>query len=232
MNLTMNIAKNLQNVQNRISRAAAKYHRPEASIHLLAVSKTKPVELLKQAYDAGQRWFGENYLQEALPKIHALQHEPNIEFHFIGEVQSNKATLIAENFAWVHSIYREKTAERLNSQRSEQLPPLNVCIEVNVSQEDSKSGIVDFEHLYQLAQFIQTKCPRLMLRGLMTIPHLTHLIKAQRRSYATLKHFFEALKKQGIPLDTLSMGMSNDLEAAIAEGATIVRVGQAIFGER
>lgn len=228
----MNIQENLQSVRLRIKKAAQQSRRSCRSIHLLAVSKKKPIEFIQQAYEAGQRLFGENYLQEALPKIHALQNNQDIEFHFIGDIQSNKTKLIAENFAWVHSVDREKIAQRLNDQRPRSLPPLNICISVNVSQEISKSGLIDFTQLYTLAKFIKMACPRLVLRGLMTIPKFTHAFQAQRQPYIRLKDMFEKLNTQGFSMDTLSMGMSYDLEAAIAAGATIVRVGQAIFGQR
>jgi len=228
----LNIRESLQSVRRRIEKAAQAYDRPLNSIHLLAVSKKKPVKLIQQAYEAGQRCFGENYLQEALPKIHDLQNSEGIEFHFIGDIQSNKTKLIAENFAWVHSVDREKIAQRLNDQRPQSLPPLNVCISVNVSQEVSKSGVNDFTSVYALAEFIKTTCPRLMLRGLMTIPHLTYTFEEQCQPYIMLREMLEKLNTQGLAADTLSMGMSYDLEAAIAEGATIVRVGQAIFGQR
>jgi pyridoxal phosphate enzyme (YggS family) len=226
------ISQNLQNVRQRIHEAAKQYHRAPASIHLLAVSKKKSIELIRQAYHSGQRWFGENYLQEALNKIRALKDLKDVEFHFIGDIQSNKTKLVAENFTWVHSLNREKIAKRLNDQRPSHLGPLNVCLEVNISQEKSKSGLLDFKALSALAQFIIAACPRLKLRGLMSIPSPTDTFEAQRRPYAHLKQMFDELHQSGVPLDTLSMGMSYDLEAAIAEGATIVRVGQAIFGSR
>jgi pyridoxal phosphate enzyme (YggS family) len=158
----MSIKQNLQRVQERIIRAAYQYHRSSDSIQLLAVSKTKSVAQLTEAYDSGQRLFGENYLQEAIPKIQALRDKKDIEFHFIGDIQSNKTKLIAENFIWVHSVDRRKIAKRLNDQRPVHLPPLNICIEVNVSRELSKSGVANFKSLCDLAQFIQNTCPRLV----------------------------------------------------------------------
>jgi len=196
---------------------------------LIAVSKTHPAEMVRAAAAAGQRNFGENYVQEALAKIAALSDLP-LAWHFIGPIQSNKTRAIAEAFHWVHSVDREKIAVRLSEARPAHLPPLNVCIEVNVSGEASKSGVAP-EALAALAKRVSL-LPRLALRGLMAIPEPTQDAELQRRRFCALRELKDALVGAGIALDTLSMGMSADLETAIAEGATMVRVGTAIFGER
>jgi hypothetical protein len=223
------IALNLQAARERIERAAERNGRPASGITLLAVSKTFPASYIEEAVNAGQRAFGESYAQEAVKKITALAHL-GLEWHFIGPVQSNKTRLIAEHFRWVHAIDREKIAARLNDARSEGLDPLDVCIQVNVSGEGSKSGVAPGEER-RLAEAIAA-LPRLRLRGLMAIPEPTPDAGLQRRRYARLREMKEALAAAGHALDTLSMGMSDDLESAIAEGATIVRVGTAIFGPR
>jgi len=223
------IALNLQAARERIERAAERNGRAASEITLLAVSKTFPASYIEEAVNAGQRAFGESYAQEAVRKITALAHL-GLEWHFIGPVQSNKTRLIAEHFRWVHAIDREKIAARLNDARSEGLDPLDVCIQVNVSGEGSKSGIAPGEER-RLAEAIAA-LPRLRLRGLMAIPEPTPDAGLQRRRYARLREMKEALAAAGHTLDTLSMGMSDDLESAIAEGATIVRVGTAIFGPR
>ncbi len=223
------IALNLQAARERIERAAERNGRAASEITLLAVSKTFPASYIEEAVNAGQRAFGESYAQEAVKKITALTHL-GLEWHFIGPVQSNKTRLIAEHFRWVHAIDREKIAARLNDARSEGLDPLDVCIQVNVSGEGSKSGIAPGEER-RLAEAIAA-LPRLRLRGLMAIPEPTPDAGLQRRRYARLREMKEALAAAGHTLDTLSMGMSDDLESAIAEGATIVRVGTAIFGPR
>lgn len=215
--------------KQQIQVAEQKYGRPSGSVQLLAVSKGQPIAKIQTAITAGQRCFGENYAQEALTKITALQQE-NLEWHFIGKIQTNKTKSIAENFAWVHSIDRLQVAQRLNDQRAQHLLPLNVCIEVNVSEEKTKSGVMITE-LYELANAI-VKLPRLKLRGLMTIPAITYDFSEQRKPYAILYKAYLDLQQQGFTLDTLSMGMSNDFVAAIAEGSTMVRIGTAIFGER
>lgn len=225
----MTIAQRLATVHEQIKAAEEKYGRKPGSVQLLAVSKTRPVEDLQEALDAGQIAFGENYLQDALPKIAALT-DPRPEWHFIGPVQSNKTRDIAEHFDWIHSIDRIKIAHRLNEQRPASMPPLSVCLQVNIDNETSKSGVLASE-LLALANEIQT-LPRLRLRGLMAIPMATTDFEQQRQAFRHLRKLFEQLQQQGIPLDTLSMGMSNDLEAAIAEGSTLVRIGTAIFGER
>jgi pyridoxal phosphate enzyme (YggS family) len=223
------IAGNLQAVRERIARAAQAAGRPASAITLIAVSKTFAAEKIVAAHAHGQRAFGENYVQEAVEKITRLAHLP-LEWHFIGPVQSNKTSTIARHFHWVHSIEREKIAIRLNDARPAALPPLDVCIQVNASGEDSKGGVSPGAEL-ALARTI-TALPRLRLRGLMTIPEPTPDAALQRRRFALLREMRDRLGAAGIALDTLSMGMSDDLEAAIAEGATMVRVGTAIFGKR
>ncbi len=223
------IASNLQAVNRAIAQAARTAQRRAESITLLAVSKTFSASAVREAYHAGQRAFGESYLQEALDKIEALRDLP-LEWHFIGPIQSNKTRSIAENFAWVHGVDRLKIAERLSAQRPQNLPPLNVCIQVNVSGEDSKSGVAP-EETTGLAQDV-ARLPYLRLRGLMAIPAPVEGLSEQRKPFARLRELMQRLNAQGLELDTLSMGMSYDLKAAILEGATIVRVGTAIFGQR
>jgi PLP dependent protein len=223
------IASNLQAVRARIAKAAIDAGRSPEKIELLAVSKTWPVACVVAASQAGQRAFGENYVQEAIDKARATV-DLDLEWHFIGPLQSNKTRLIAGNFAWVHSIERLKIAERLSAQRPDNLPPLQVCVQVNVSGETSKSGCAPDETL-ALCRGIAA-LPRLGLRGLMTIPEPADNFAAQRAPFRRLREIFETVRAAGLPLDTLSMGMSHDLEAAVAEGATIVRIGTAIFGER
>lgn len=223
------IADNLQAVRRAITQSAQQAGRSADEVHLLAVSKTFPAEAVRAAYRAGQRAFGENYLQEALDKIAAL-HDLDIEWHFIGPIQSNKTRPIAEHFAWVHGIDRLKVAERLSSQRPAHLPPLNLCLQVNVSGEDSKSG-VEPDAAEALALQI-AELPHIRLRGLMAIPAPADDPMAQRRPFAQLRTLFERINMHGLQLDTLSMGMSHDYPAAIAEGATFVRIGTAIFGAR
>lgn len=220
---------NLQAVRRAIELAAQTAGRPLRDIVLLAVSKTFAADDVRQAYAAGQHVFGESYLQEALDKIEALR-DLAIEWHFIGPIQSNKTRAIAENFSWVHSVDRLKIAERLSAQRPENMPPLNVCLQVNVSGEGSKSGVAPGEVL-QLARQIAA-LPRLRLRGLMAIPAPAHDPVAQRKPFAQLRELQQQLNAQGLMLDTLSMGMSQDMQAAILEGATMVRIGSAIFGSR
>lgn len=223
------IATNLQAVQTRISTAARAAGRPPESIALLAVSKTWPLASVIDAAAAGQRAFGENYVQEGVDKASATV-DRNLDWHFIGPLQSNKTRPVAEHFAWVHSIDRLKIAERLSAQRPADLPPLQVCVQVNVSGEASKSGCHPDEAL-ALCQAVAA-LPRLTLRGLMAIPEPADDEAGQRAPFRQLREIFETIRAAGLPLDTLSMGMSHDLEAAIAEGATIVRIGTAIFGER
>ena len=223
------IADNLQAVQSRIALAAAAAGRSPDTVRLLAVSKTWPLACILEAAEAGQRAFGENYVQEGIDKIAAITGR-NLEWHFIGPLQSNKSRPVAEHFDWVHSIERLKIAERLSAQRPAYLPPLQVCIQVNVSGEASKSGCAPDE-APALCKAIAA-LPGLRLRGLMAIPEPTDDLTAQRLPFRQLREIYEHLRAAGLPLDTLSMGMSHDLEAAIAEGATIVRIGTAIFGER
>ena len=213
----------------RIARAAEAAGRDAAEVSLLAVSKTWPADSVREAAAAGQRAFGENYVQEGADKVDALAGL-GLEWHFIGPLQSNKTRLVANRFAWVHSIDRLKIAERLSAQRDAHLPPLEVCIQVNVSGEASKSGVAPGE-LPELAHAV-AGLPRLRLRGLMAIPEPTSDVALQRARFATLRQLRDQLNADGLALDTLSMGMSDDLEAAIAEGSTMVRVGTAIFGSR
>lgn len=220
------IAENIAKVGERIRAAAQASGRDLDSVGLLAVSKTKPAAAVREAYAAGLRDFGENYLQEALEKQAELS-ELALIWHFIGPIQSNKTKPIAEHFAWVHSVDRLKIAQRLAEQRPSHLPPLNICLQVNVSAEDSKSGCAPAE-LAALALAVN-QLPNLRLRGLMAIPEPTDDVAAQRAAFARLRELRDGLP---LPLDTLSMGMSHDLDAAIAEGATWVRIGTALFGAR
>ncbi|MBN8508205.1 MAG: YggS family pyridoxal phosphate-dependent enzyme [Burkholderiales bacterium] len=227
------IDANLQEVKRRIARAADAAGRSAQSVTLLAVSKTFAPETVRQAHAAGQRDFGENYVQEALAKIAALADlRTDLCWHLIGPLQSNKTRVVAENFDWVHTVDRLKTAERLAAQRPPALPPLQLCLQVNVSGEASKSGVVPDE-LPALAQAVAAlPRDRVRLRGLMSIPEPADGFDAQRRPHRMLRELLLALNEQGLALDTLSMGMSADLEAAVAEGATLVRVGRALFGAR
>jgi len=225
------IVDNIQEVSARIARACDAAGRPVSSVTLLAVSKTQRPEAVREALDGGQRRFGENYVQEALDKIAALaDRRAELEWHLIGPLQSNKTRVVAEAFDWVHTIDRLKLAERLSAQRPEGLPPLQVCLQVNISGEASKSGVAPAD-LPALAHAVAA-LPRLQLRGLMAIPEPAGDLAAQRRPHRALRERIEALRAEGLALDTLSMGMSADLEAAVLEGTTIVRVGTAIFGAR
>jgi hypothetical protein len=223
------ISGRLQNLVERIARAARAAGRDPAGVRLLAVSKTWPADSVREAAEAGQRAFGENYVQEGVAKVEALAGL-GLEWHFIGPLQSNKTRLVANSFAWVHSVDRLKIAERLSGQRDVHLPPLEVCIQVNVSGEESKSGAAPDE-VPELARAVAA-LPRLRLRGLMAIPEPTSDVALQRARFASLRQLRDQLNAGGLQLDTLSMGMSDDLEAAIAEGSTMVRVGTAIFGGR
>lgn len=223
------IAANLQAVRERIAAAARSAGRDPAAVALLAVSKTWPAACVREAAAAGQRAFGENYVQEGIDKITEIA-DPGLEWHFIGPLQSNKTRAVAERFAWVHSIDRARIAERLAAQRPAALPPLQVCVQVNVSGEATKSGCAPAETAALCRRVAEL--PALRLRGLMAIPEASDDVAAQRRPFRRLREIFDELRAAGLPLDTLSMGMSHDLEAAIAEGATVVRVGTAIFGER
>ena len=227
------IEQNLQAVRGSIAQAAADAQRAPGEVALLAVSKTFGADAVLAAMRAGQAAFGENYLQEALDKIAfvkaaAPQHAP--AWHFIGPIQSNKTRPIAEHFDWVHTVEREKIAARLSEQRPAGLPDLNICLQVNISGEASKSGVTPAE-LPALAHAV-AQLPRLRLRGLMAIPEPETELTLQRAAFAQLRALYEQLKAEGLALDTLSMGMSADLRAAVLEGATIVRVGSAIFGSR
>lgn len=213
----------------RIANAAVAAGRDPATVRLLAVSKTWPADSVREAAAAGQRAFGENYVQEGVAKVDELAGL-GLEWHFIGPLQSNKTRLVANRFSWVHSIDRLKIAERLSEQRDVHLPPLEVCIQVNVSGEASKSGVAPAD-LPDLARAVAV-LPRLRLRGLMAIPEPTPDVALQRARFASLRAMRDELNAAGLALDTLSMGMSDDLEAAIAEGSTLVRVGTAIFGSR
>ncbi|MCG1053721.1 YggS family pyridoxal phosphate-dependent enzyme [Mycetohabitans sp. B5] len=225
------IAQHLDEVRRRIAAVAAAAGRDPASVQLLAVSKTFPADTLRAAHAAGQQAFGENYVQGALDKIATLQPlRASLEWHFIGPLQSNKTRPVAEQFDWVHSVDRLKIAHRLSEQRPAHLPPLNVCVQVNVSGEASKSGVAP-DDVATLARDVAA-LPRLRLRGLMSIPEPVSGLHAQRAPHRRLRELFDAVNAQGLGLDTLSMGMSADLDAAILEGATIVRVGTAIFGAR
>ncbi|MDH5485498.1 MAG: YggS family pyridoxal phosphate-dependent enzyme [Gammaproteobacteria bacterium] len=229
MHQTPNIAENLSLIQQKISDYATKYGRPASEIQLLAVSKTKSAKLITLAYEAGQKAFAENYLQEALDKIQQLA-PLDICWHFIGSIQSNKTQDIASHFDWVHSVDRFKIARRLSDQRPADRGPLNICLQLNINHEESKSGI-DLDELADLASRIRS-LPNIKLRGLMAIPAQAESFTEQRRNFKSLHDALTRLNQQGHALDTLSMGMSNDMEAAIAEGATIVRIGTAIFGAR
>jgi PLP dependent protein len=240
------IGSNLQEVKRRMASACTAAGRKaeiltrapampagpgDGHLALLAVSKTFPAEAVREAHAAGQQAFGENYVQEALAKIEALADlREQLQWHLIGPLQSNKTRVVAEAFDWVHSVDRLKVAQRLSEQRPATLPPLQVCLQVNISAEASKSGFAPPE-LLAAAQAVAA-LPRLQLRGLMAIPEPAGDFEAQRQPHRALRELLAALNAQGLQLDTLSMGMSADLEAAVAEGASLVRVGTAIFGRR
>lgn len=229
----MSISENLQVVQHRIATSAQAAGRDPTSIRLLAVSKTFDAQAVLTAAQAGQRAFGENYVQEAFDKISStreLNPDLQLEWHFIGPIQSNKTRQIAEHFDWVHSVDRLKIAQRLSEQRPVDMPPLQICLQVNVSGEATKSGL-EPDALLELARVVNT-LPNLRLRGLMAIPEPTEDVEQQRAAFAKLRLMQNDLQAVGIQTDTLSMGMSADMDAAIAEGATIVRIGTAIFGDR
>jgi len=225
------IAANLQAVGRRIAAAAQQAGRQPGEVALLAVSKTFPDGAVREAFEAGQRAFGENYVQEGVAKVAALADlREQIVWHFIGPLQSNKTRLVAEHFDWVHAIDRLRVAERLSAQRPAGMTPLQVCIQVNISGEASKSGVVPAETL-ALARAVAA-LPNLRLRGLMAIPEPEADPAAQRQPFAAMRALLDQLRAAGLALDTLSMGMSADMDAAIAEGATLVRIGTAIFGAR
>ncbi len=229
----MSITSNLQEVWHAVKAATEQAGRDPSSVSILAISKTFGPEAVIEAAGGGQVAFGENYLQEALDKqqaIQTLRPDLALEWHFIGPIQSNKTRPIAEHFAWAHAVDREKIARRLSEQRPPDLPPLNICLQVNVSGEASKSGISP-EDLPALAKVVAT-LPNLRLRGLMAIPEPAENFESQRKPFALMRSLQQQLAATGIMTDTLSMGMSADMVAAIAEGATIVRIGTAIFGKR
>lgn len=223
------IAENLQRVQTRIAKACAQAGRSTTDVALLAVSKTFAADAVQEAFAAGQHAFGENYIQEAVEKITALRHLP-LQWHCIGPIQSNKTRLVAEHFDWVHTVDRLKIAQRLSEQRPAQRGRLQICIQVNVDGGTTKSGVAP-EDALALAQQIAA-LPRLQLRGLMCIPEPATDFSGACAVFTRARQLFDAIRASGIPLDTLSMGMSADLEAAVASGSTQVRVGSAIFGER
>ena len=223
------ISEGLQAITARISAAATAAGRALEDIQLVAVSKTFPPEDIRAAFACGQRAFGESYVQEALEKINDLNDLP-LEWHFIGPIQSNKTRAIAETFQWVHSVDRLRVAQRLSDARPALLPPLQVCLQVNISGEASKSGVAAAE-VALLAEQV-SHLSNVRLRGLMTVPRPTDDQEARRAAFRSMRELLDSLRARGIALDTLSMGMSDDLEAAIQEGATIIRVGRAIFGER
>lgn len=225
----MDVLDNLKQVKARIANAEKRYNRVSGSVSLLAVSKTFSPEFIRQAYDAGQKSFGENYVQEAFTKQNALKDCP-IEWHFIGTIQSNKTKHIAEHFSWVHSVNSFKIAKRLSDQRPEALPALNICIEVNISHEATKSGVKPEELLTLVSQI--SVLNRLHLRGLMVIPEYRSHFQEQKKIFDEVAALQNDLIHKGFTLDTLSMGMSHDFESAIAAGSTIVRIGTAIFDAR
>ena len=223
------IGTRLNSVKATIRQIEVRHKRPPCSVRLLAVSKTKSIDDIQEAVDSGQQEFGESYVQEAIEKITALKNN-NLTWHFIGPIQKNKTKLISQNFDWVHSVDRKIVADRLNDQRPSSLGPLQICIQINLDNEESKSGVKPSQVL-ELAKLMQN-LPNINLRGLMTIPKVTKDVVQQRQQFAHLRKLLQNVNESGLNLDTLSMGMSGDLESAIAEGATIVRVGTAIFGKR
>ncbi|MCD1127235.1 YggS family pyridoxal phosphate-dependent enzyme [Jinshanibacter sp. LJY008] len=227
------IQQNLETVRHRIAKAAQQCGRSPKEVQLLAVSKTKPVEAIQEAIDAGQRLFGENYVQEGVDKIRHFSSLPEtggLEWHFIGPLQSNKSRLVAEHFHWMHTLDREKIARRLSEQRPATMPPLNVLIQINISDEQSKSGI-KLEELTELAAQIHN-LPHLKLRGLMTIPAPESDPARQLAVFQKMTQAFNQLKTAYPQIDTLSMGMTDDMDNAICAGSTMVRIGTAIFGAR
>lgn len=225
----MNIVANLNRIRAEIAAAETQYKRPIGAVKLIAVSKTRPVNDIVAAINEGQLDFGENYVQEAVEKIEVINN-PNIHWHFIGPVQSNKTRQIAHYFDWVHTVDRIKIAKRLNDMRPAEKPPLNICIQINISGEDSKSGII----LDEVGDFISELAPfsNLKVRGLMALPAPATDFEVQRESFSELNHCLSGLNKSNPELDTLSIGTTQDMLAAIAEGSTMVRIGTAIFGKR
>ncbi len=224
----MSISENLSRIQQQIKQISAEYQRE--NVRLLAVSKTKPVQAIEEAIRAGQCAFGENYVQEGVEKIAYFSGNKSLEWHFIGPLQSNKSRLVAEYFDWIQTVDRFKIAERLNDQRPEHLLPLNVLIQINISDESSKSGIQP-EEMFSLAEKI-SQFPRLKLRGLMAIPKPESEPEQQKIALRKMKDLFNRLQQRFESVDTLSMGMSDDMASAIECGSTMVRIGTAIFGER
>lgn len=227
------VADALAAVRERIAAAERRFDRPPGSVALVAVAKTKPAGLIREAWEAGQRQFGENFVQEAAEKLDELSElagPGGIEWHFVGALQANKSRTVAERFDWVHTVDRVRIARRLSDQRPAWLAPLNVCLQVNVSGEGSKSG-ADASEVDELASAV-AGLPRLRLRGLMAIPRPCAGLDEQRAALRPLVEAYERLRGDGHPLDTLSMGMTGDLEAAVAEGSTMVRIGTAVFGPR
>ncbi|MEL0068668.1 MAG: YggS family pyridoxal phosphate-dependent enzyme [Gammaproteobacteria bacterium] len=225
----MTIAFNLEQVLQRIAKSVNIYRTDNSDVQLIAVSKTRPPDAIREAWAQGQRMFGENYVQEAVAKINALQ-DLDIEWHYIGPIQSNKTALIAQNFDWCQSVDRSKIARRLSAQRPDDKPPLNVCVQLNISAEETKSG-TDETALWSLADEIAT-LEHLTLRGLMAIPERQTDFEQQRQTFNRMHALFEQMQHRYNSVDTLSMGMSNDLEAAVAAGSTMVRIGTDIFGAR
>ena len=223
------VTKNLALISDLLALAAIEAKREPRDVQLLAVSKKQPLQKILAARDAGQRDFGENFVQEGLDKIDQTR-DKDLIWHFIGHLQNNKTRAVAENFDWVHTIDSSKTAQRLNDQRPDELGALNVCLQVNVDNEDSKSGVLPDE-LPNLAAAV-AGMPNLSLRGLMCLPTARQEFEAQRKPFARLRKMAESLRSNDIEMDTLSMGMSDDYKAAIFEGATIVRIGTALFGKR
>ena len=223
------VTENLTLISDLLRKSAIEAGRDPATVQLLAVSKKQPVEKIREAAAAGQHDFGENFVQEGVAKIEALA-DLDLTWHFIGHLQSNKTRVVAENFDWVHTIDKLKTAQRLSEQRPETLPDLNICLQVNVDDEESKSGVAPAD-VPELAAAC-AELPRLRLRGLMCLPAIREDFAEQRRPFATLRKLAEALQDAGLDVETLSMGMTDDYRAAILEGATIVRIGTAVFGER
>lgn len=226
----MAIAENISQTKQDIAKLEQHYQRAAGSVKLLAVSKTKPVSAIEEAYAQGQRLFGENYVQEAADKSEQLAHLSDIEWHFIGPIQSNKSRIVAQSMDWVHTLDRAKIALRLNEQRPAELAPLNVCIQINISGEASKSGIslADLDEIVEIV----SKQPNLILRGLMAIPAPQVSLEEQLATYQPLYQAYQALAERIASVDTLSIGMSGDMEAAIASGSSMVRIGTAIFGAR
>ncbi|WGE41458.1 YggS family pyridoxal phosphate-dependent enzyme [Actinobacillus equuli] len=224
----MSISQNLSQINQQIQQISQQFNR--TNVRLLAVSKTKPVEAIEEAISAGQTAFGENYVQEGVEKIAYFVQQPNLEWHFIGPLQSNKTRLVAENFDWIQTVDRLKIAERLNAQRPANKAPLNVLIQINISDEDSKSGIQP-EELDALAKAI-SQLPNLRLRGLMAIPKPESEAEQQKIALRKMQQLFDRLQAEFEGIDTLSMGMSDDMQSAIECGSTMVRIGTAIFGAR